>query len=241
MGARAARGPLVGLVVVVAVLLALRLAGADLTTLVPRSPIGVAVVVGLVAAVVGWTALTRRVIASRPLRGAVALLPVLALSVWLVVPLLADSTVEEDLLSGVPAAAAPKAPATTPATTAPDTQTPTAAATPAAPQVVSLGTGALRGLDGYRASGTASVLEASCTTFVRLTDLDASRAPDVRVWLVPAGQESPSAGGIDLGELKGNQGDANYPVPAGTDVADYGTVLLWCRAFSVPIGAADLT
>lgn len=232
MDARAAaRRPLVALGVVVAVLVALQLAGADLTTLVPRSPLGAAVVLGLVAAVVGWTALARRFVTSRPLRGAVVLLPLVLLSAWLVVPLLVDRTVEEDLLSGVPAA--------TPLITTTTSPDPTVTAGAAEPEVVTLGTGALRGLDGYRAAGTASLLEASGTAFVRLSDLDASRAPDVRVWLVPAGQEDP-AGGIDLGALKGNQGSANYPVPAGTDVARYGTVLLWCRAFSVPIGAADL-
>lgn len=235
--AGARRGLLVGLAGAAAVALVLQLSGADLTTLVPRSPLGIAVTAGLVAAVVGWTALARRFIASRPLRGAVAVLPVVLLSGWLVVPLLADRTVEEGLLSGVPAAAPPVGTTTT---TPGPTPTPTGMASPAAPEVVTLGTGALRGLDGYRASGTASLLEVSGTTFVRLADLDASRAPDVRVWLVPAGQEDPSAGGIDLGELKGNQGSSNYAVPAGTDVGPYGTVLLWCRAFSVPIGAADL-
>ncbi len=228
-----ARGPLIALAGTAGTLVVLQLAGADLTTLVPRSPLGLAVAAGIAAAVVGWSALARRVVAHRVLRGAVIAVPVLLLSAWLVVPLLQDRAVEEDLLSLVPApAAADASPGPSGAARA--------TVAPAEPQVRTLGSGALRGLDGHEATGTASVLEAAGAVFVRVADLDSTRSPDVRVWLVPAGQVAPSAGGVDLGGLKGNVGSANYAVPPGTDVGQYGTVLLWCRAFSTPIGAADL-
>jgi hypothetical protein len=239
---------LVGLVVAGAVLLLLQVAGADLTALVPRSPLGLLVVAGTVAALVGWTALLRRVVAHRALRATAIGVPVVLLAAWLVVPLLSDRTVQEDLLAGVavPAAAAgavtaaPSAPASAAAgTPAPVPSAVPAPAAPAEPEVRSLGAGSLRGLDGHEATGTAELLEVAGTAFVRVADLDSTRSPDVRVWLVPAGQEDPS-GGVELGALKGNRGTANYSVPAGTDLSRYGTVLLWCRAFSTPIGAADL-
>jgi hypothetical protein len=76
--------------------------------------------------------------------------------------------------------------------------------------------------------------------FVRLEDIDVSGAPDIVVRLVPEpGQERPD-GGVELGALKGNVGSSNYVLPDGVDPGDDATVLLWCRAFSVPIGSATL-
>ncbi|MGH9952595.1 MAG: DM13 domain-containing protein, partial [Nitrososphaeraceae archaeon] len=45
---------------------------------------------------------------------------------------------------------------------------------------------------------------------------------------------------IDIGNLKANIGNQNYQVPDGTDLAKYNTVLIWCKAFSVLFGSADL-
>jgi hypothetical protein len=45
---------------------------------------------------------------------------------------------------------------------------------------------------------------------------------------------------VNLGRLKANIGNQNYEVPEGTDLTKYGTVLIWCKAFSVLFGSADL-
>jgi hypothetical protein len=45
---------------------------------------------------------------------------------------------------------------------------------------------------------------------------------------------------INLGRLKANIGNQNYPIPIGTDMSKYDTVLIWCRAFFVLFGSADL-
>ena len=42
----------------------------------------------------------------------------------------------------------------------------------------------------------------------------------------------------DLGGLKGNKGMQQYDVPAGLD--RYATVVIWCRAFTIAFGKADL-
>jgi hypothetical protein len=41
--------------------------------------------------------------------------------------------------------------------------------------------------------------------------------------------------------LKGNLGNQNYTVPAGTDLSEFRSAVLWCKRFSVSFGAADLT
>ena len=55
---------------------------------------------------------------------------------------------------------------------------------------------------------------------------------------MPRPDQTGPGGGVDLGSLKGNQGSQNYVVPTGVDVAQYKTVLLWCRRFSTPIAIA---
>ena len=80
---------------------------------------------------------------------------------------------------------------------------------------------------------------------LRLTDFATSNGPDVRVYLVAAGDvqgeaAAKQAGFVDLGALKGNIGDQNYEVPADLDLSRYRAVSIWCRRFSVNFGAAPL-
>ena len=74
------------------------------------------------------------------------------------------------------------------------------------------------------------------TRVLTLTRFDTDPGPDLRVYLVP-GDGSSVDGGVDLGGLKGNKGDQQYDVPAGSPS---GAVVIWCRAFSVSFGSAGL-
>ncbi|HWH30289.1 MAG TPA: DM13 domain-containing protein [Mycobacteriales bacterium] len=200
----------------------------DLSALVPSGALGWLVVLGVAAAAVGWTALVRRFVRAPGAAAAVAVVPLVAVLAWAIYPTVVDREVDEGLLDGV-AVAEPMSDET------PDSGG-AAATTP-----VQVASGELQGADGHSATGTAAVYEAGATTFVRLEDIETDGAPDVRVLLVPQpGQEGPD-GGLDLGALKGNVGSSNYEVPTGTDVSAYRSVLLWCRAFSTPIGVATLT
>ena len=80
---------------------------------------------------------------------------------------------------------------------------------------------------------------------LRLTQFTTSNGPDVRVYLVAAGDvqgeaAAKQAGFVDLGALKGNVGDQNYNLPADLDLTKYRAVSIWCRRFSVNFGAAPL-
>jgi hypothetical protein len=80
---------------------------------------------------------------------------------------------------------------------------------------------------------------------LRLTEFGTSNGPDVRVYLVAAGDvqdeaAAKRAGFADLGALKGNIGEQNCDVPADLDLSRYRAVSIWCRRFSVNFGAAPL-
>jgi hypothetical protein len=79
---------------------------------------------------------------------------------------------------------------------------------------------------------------------VRLEGFETSNGPALFVYL----SQNPAAGEeaafdeqfVDLGALKGNVGDQNYPVPAGVDATGYVSVVIWCDRFDAAFGAADL-
>jgi hypothetical protein len=48
------------------------------------------------------------------------------------------------------------------------------------------------------------------------------------------------AGFVELGKLKGNEGNQNYDVPGDLDLSRYRAVTIWCRRFSVNFATAPL-
>ena len=99
----------------------------------------------------------------------------------------------------------------------------------------------------HETRGTAAVYRlADGSTVLRLTEFATSNGPDVRVYLVAAPDASDNetvtrAGFVELGKLKGTEGDQNYEIPAGLDLGKYRAVTIWCRRFSVNFATAPLT
>jgi hypothetical protein len=103
-----------------------------------------------------------------------------------------------------------------------------------------LGEGSFRSY-AHETTGTAQVVRAGESAKLQLIDLETDPGPDLKVYLVPGGYEGGDVGDyVDLGGLKGNKGTQQYDVPRGVDTGRYSTVVIWCRAFSVAFGAADL-
>ncbi|HEY8258015.1 MAG TPA: DM13 domain-containing protein [Gemmatimonadales bacterium] len=80
---------------------------------------------------------------------------------------------------------------------------------------------------------------------LRLTEFATSNGPDVRVYLVAAPDAADNetvtkAGFVELGVLKGNEGDQNYEIPASVDLDKYRAVTIWCRRFGVNFATAPL-
>ena len=168
----------------------------------------------------------------------------LAVGLYLFQPwrLFTSSTVTEDIPAAAPAAvpsqestAEPSAPAAS--------ATPSVPAAPAAPR--ELATGQLISHE-HASSGTVRILElADGSRILRLEGLDTSDGPDLKVWLVEAGEIAGSddvtaSAWVSLGPLKGNKGDQNYLIPEDVNADDYSSVVIWCEQLGVLFSAARL-
>jgi hypothetical protein len=93
--------------------------------------------------------------------------------------------------------------------------------------------------DGFHnAEGVAKIIQlADGTEILRLENFKATNGPDLYVYL---STDKTNTDIVNLGRLKGNIGNQNYLIPAGTDITKYNTALIWCRAFSVIFGSAQL-
>ena len=93
--------------------------------------------------------------------------------------------------------------------------------------------------DGFHnAEGVAKIIQlADGTDILRSENFKATNGPDLCVYL---STDKTNADIVNLGRLKGNIGNQNYLIPAGTDITKYNTTLIWCRAFSVIFGSAQL-
>jgi hypothetical protein len=100
--------------------------------------------------------------------------------------------------------------------------------------------------NAHETIGAATILSLSDgRRILRLTNFSTSNGPDVRVYLVAAPDVNDEAtvedaGFIELGVMKGNKGDQNYDVPAAVDLAQYRTVTIWWKRFSVNFGSVPL-
>jgi hypothetical protein len=101
----------------------------------------------------------------------------------------------------------------------------------------------------HDSSGSVAVLRLpDGSRVLRLEDLRTSNGPLLEVWLAEAPVIEGTAGWrvfddarhVDLGDLKGNLGSSNYPIPTDVDLAALPSVSIWCARFHVSFAAARL-
>jgi len=180
---------------------------------------------------------------------AIVAVPVLALGWWLGSPLFIDNQVDEefpmsqaaeipdDMTQEQVEAEMVKASESPPVTM--EDEMPEAAG----PEVVLAGE--FRDADNvHQGSGTGTVYRLEDGSAVlRLEDFEVTNGPDLHVLLVPdsnPGSREDVLGYLDLGSLKGNIGDQNYPIPDDVDIGEYGSVVIYCQPFHVIFSVATL-
>lgn len=90
----------------------------------------------------------------------------------------------------------------------------------------------------HNAEGIAKIIPLQDDTNVlRLENLKVTNGPDLYVYL---STDKNALDFVNLGKLKANNGNQNYDIPPGTDLSKYDTALIWCKAFSVLFGSAEL-
>jgi electron transfer DM13 len=93
--------------------------------------------------------------------------------------------------------------------------------------------------DGFHnAEGLARVFPlGDGNAILRLENFKSTNGPNVHIYLAT---DKAASNFIDLGRLKANNGNQNYNIPHGTDLAKYNIALIWCKDFSVLFGSAQL-
>ncbi|MEL8056087.1 MAG: DM13 domain-containing protein [Pseudomonadota bacterium] len=94
--------------------------------------------------------------------------------------------------------------------------------------------------------GSYDVVQRDGRTFIVFSDdFRAANGPDLKIFLSPkdvsdATGRNATDGAINIGVLKSTRGVQEYEVPAGVDLANFGSVLVHCEAYSVLWGGSDL-
>lgn len=190
--------------------------------------------------------------------GVIALVIVAPLVWYLASPLFINKVVEDEFPTQIPSAAelaqmpeekkALEAELTETAAKMPDKMIDepmpeTASAT----QPVLVGQGQFKDADSFhKGSGQAALYQLADGSYVlRFEEFSVTNGPDLHVILsshpAPASTQEVMQGYLDLGSLKGNIGSQNYTLPAGIDVSQFKSVVIYCQPFHVVFATALLS
>ncbi|QMU54782.1 MAG: hypothetical protein GKS07_07780 [Nitrosopumilus sp.] len=91
----------------------------------------------------------------------------------------------------------------------------------------------------HNAEGTAKVITHDDWSQVLQfgSNFKSTSGPDVYVYLA---SDERASDFVNLGMIQSNEGAQEYSIPAGTDLNEYDKILIWCQAFGVLFGSADL-
>jgi Electron transfer DM13 len=112
------------------------------------------------------------------------------------------------------------------------------ATTTTAPSTIRAGSFIGAGDGFHNAEGLAKVIPlGDGSTILRLENFKSTNGPNVHLYLAT---DKAASNFIDLGKLKANNGNQNYTISNGTDLAKYNMALIWCKDFSILFGSAQL-
>jgi hypothetical protein len=100
----------------------------------------------------------------------------------------------------------------------------------------------------HQTSGRATIYKSpDGKRYLRLTDFSTSNGPDVHIVLARSDEANRTQeivkgqlDSVELGSIKGNQGDQNYDLPASVDLQKYNAAVIYCERFHAVFGLARL-
>ena len=117
----------------------------------------------------------------------------------------------------------------------------------ASDQVKAIAMGNFEDADAFhRGSGTATIYRTpDGAEVLRLEDLNVTNGPALHVVLSThpdpeRSEQVKQEGYVDLGDLKGNRGNQNYPIPVDVDTSIHKSVVIYCYPFAVVFSVAML-
>lgn len=182
---------------------------------------------------------------------AILTIPSLALGYWLISPLFREDEVDEELPAGIVVISPADATATMQAAAAQEIRVdegmPAEMDQMTSDQITALEIrrGRFRDADSFhQGSGDAIIFRLSTGEhLLRFENFEVTNGPDLHVYLVPRANRGSSVnieGYIDLGQLKGNVGNQNYTIPAGIEIGEEVSIVIWCEPFEVLFSTASL-
>ncbi|MEK6903579.1 MAG: DM13 domain-containing protein [Nanoarchaeota archaeon] len=99
--------------------------------------------------------------------------------------------------------------------------------------------GKFAGADSFhQVRGAAKIIEKDTKRYLVLENFESTNGPDLKLYL---STDKKATAFVDLGALKGNIGNQQYEIPKEVDLKKYNYALIWCRAFGVLFGSAELS
>ena len=152
--------------------------------------------------------------------GSIFLVLLIVVGWWMVSPLFLDGVVDEDLPTTIEAT-----------TNAEETSIEESPAVSHSGMFVD-------GDDVHHASGNITSFYTDSEQWVRFENFEVTNGPDLYTVLVKEGQSTDE--GTILGKLKGNVGSQNYRIPGSSSLEEGDRIVVWCKAFEVDFGFAEL-
>ena len=90
---------------------------------------------------------------------------------------------------------------------------------------------------GHPAEGTVRVIDTADGQVIRFEGFKTINGPRLHLYLA---KDLDGEDYIDLGPIRGTEGNINYTVPPSVDLSEYRYVMHWCVPFSVLFNYADL-
>jgi hypothetical protein len=114
-------------------------------------------------------------------------------------------------------------------------------------QASQIKSGLFKNFDNFhQGSGKATIYKLSNNkNLLRFENFKVTNGPDLQVLLVkntdPKNRNDLGDDYLNLGSLKGNVGNQNYELPENINLADYGSIVIYCQPFHVIFSTASLS